>query len=239
MKTSTALKEHPILFSGQMVRAILEGRKTMTRRVVKGNFAPDQFIREQSGTGYGWHWPNWKGKETVWTMTGAVGIAKDAGFDVRVKCPYGKVGDRLYVRENISAWFHGNHWYDQAKEFRTKKECSNLFYQATHNFPPDDQRWVPSILMPRWASRITLEITDLRVERLQEITEEDARAEGVSSAMNEEGTGGYGDDKSLHLLPQYTYRWGFKSDWDCLGYSVGYGWYQNPWVWCISFRRID
>ena len=109
-----------------------------------------------------------------------------------------------------------------------------LVYRATEKHPEIFPKWKPSIFMPRWASRITLEIEDVRVERLQEITEEDAKAEGIFAYGYEAGLCGEG---SIIELP--TYIEPFMELWDSLNAKRGYGWAENPWVWVISFRRIE
>lgn len=163
------MKERPILFSGPMVRAILDGRKTQTRRVVK----PRQGMLD-----------DWTG----------------------LPCPYGKPGDRLWVRE--TCYFeqpHGEVIYraDPGSEKALDPEFTGL-------------RWRPSIHMPRWASRITLEIVNVRVERLQDIRVDDARAEGVTAKW------------PVH---------GFRNLWQSIN---GFGsWDANPWVWVVEFRNME
>lgn len=183
------MKERPILFSGPMVRAILEGRKTMTRRVVK----PNLFIERNGG--------NLPPIEQSHAYFGVF-------CSRHVSCPYGQPGDRLWVRET---WARG----------MTDEE---LYYRATDKEITDEEReegmrWKPSIHMPRWASRITLEVTEVRVERLQGITEADSVAEGIKPLQ-----GGAVSD--------------FRLLWDHLNASRGYGWDANPWVWVVSFRRV-
>jgi hypothetical protein len=173
-----------------MVRAIIDGRKTQTRRIVKNQ-----------------DWYRLKGEYGE----------KLRSVDT---CLYGKPGDRLWVRESFSSWHMGCHWYDCTREGRSKPSCSNLFYRATHHFPDDDQRWVPSIHMPRWASRITLEITGVRVERLRDISEADAVAEGCQCA---------GVPASL------TNRGAFAKLWESINGPDS--WQDNPWVWVVSFTK--
>jgi hypothetical protein len=167
------VKERPILFSGRMVQAILDGRKTMTRRV----FKTAKLIPTES-----------YGKRAL-TRT----------------CPYGQPGDRLWVRE-------------------THNTCGEKpFYRADGEMPLE-WKWSPSVFMPRWASRITLEITAVWVERLKDITIEDAQAEGITPLGTE------GDSR--------RWRAGFRELWDSLNAKRGYGWDANPWVWVISFKRV-
>jgi hypothetical protein len=132
---ATATRERPILFRGEMVRAILDGRKTMTRRIVKGEW----FYDGETGEGASWEPPT---------------------------CPYGQVGDRLWVRETFSEPF----------PLDVEHENFTGFFRATD--PDRKVKWKPSIFMPRWACRLVLEIADIRVERLNDISEEDAIAEG-------------------------------------------------------------
>src|SRR5690348_2670942 len=154
------MKERPILFNGEMVRAILEGRKTQTRRVVKPQpeFAemPEWFTMSD-GT--------WRVVEEEYPEEGSV----------HYRCPYGQPGDRLWVRET---------WQPiQLHDTTTGKTMRNALYREGNEIPFID-RWRPSIHMPRWASRITLEITNVRVERLEDISGWDVRAEGVETWMD-------------------------------------------------------
>lgn len=179
------MKERPILFSGEMVRAILDGRKTQTRRVVKPP--------PPSNSG---------GTSEI--------------FALAKQCPYGQPGDWLWVRET---------WAPAATEGYDKRDDGGLiWYRAT------DERvcmgpWRPSIFMPRQVSRIMLEITDVRVERLQDITEEDAKAEGVA-AWHDTANG-------------TVYRPEFEMLWDSINGKRGYGWDMNPWIWVIEFKKVS
>jgi len=199
-------KERPILFSGPMVRAILDGRKTQTRRAVK--FV--QFDRSDT-PGYDWHFRGTaKGtkKSSLWQ-------------DMRHKeilrlCPYGQSGDRLWVRETHC------------------KYGSRYIYRAdygTHT-PISDGiggPWKPSIHMPRVASRITLEIAGVRVERLNEISEIDAIAEGCG--INSEG------EFLNHVECGITRVQRFKELWQSINGPDS--WDANPWVWVVEFKRVE
>lgn len=214
------MTERPILFSAPMVRAILSGSKSQTRRVVKPT-------------------PEWIEKSGVLSLKGRVGLP-------HVLCPYGQPGSRLWVRET---WQHLDNVGQRAHEFLPhQKHSRHCFFLADESDPttkPLSGRWRPSIHMPRWASRITLEITGVRVERLQDISEADAMAEGVSSV------------RSLAWDRQHFPLWRFEFDeavaagckppvgpqpsehyralWESIN---GPGsWDANPWVWCVSFRR--
>jgi hypothetical protein len=181
------MKSHPILFSSPMVRALIEGRKTQTRRIVK----------PQPLTPF-----------------------NDAALRLLPRqCPYGQPGDLLWVRET---WFHPN---------KSNPSKYNLSYRADadaiHN-------WYPSIHMPRWVSRLTLELTDVRVERLQAIGEEDAAAEGV---VFEEGPvvpypAWCREPKSGHLFD--SAKDCFESLWGIINGPES--WDENPWVWALTFK---
>jgi uncharacterized protein YhfF len=185
------MKERGIIFSGPMVRAILNERKSMTRRV----------IRPQA-----WNYSNDVLQPRV---IYARENENDFGDPSRpISCPYGQPGDRLWVRET---WFP---WPTEAK----------AIYRATDEsiIGAPKSGWKPSIFMPRWASRILLEITDVKVERLTNISVDDAKAEGVSP-LGMEGDG-------------RRWRASFRELWDSI--NKKHPWESNPWVWVISFKRI-
>ena len=204
--TQTAVREKPILFSGEMVRAILDGRKQQTRRVVK------PLVSDSIN-------PVWIEEAGCWQW---------ATLASRRHCPFGQPGDQLWVREAF-ALNHSIHY-----AHNNGRGVTGMVYRASwpdrnstkaHPFT-GDRRWRPSIHMPRAVSRLTLEITEVRVQRLDSISEEDARAGGASfeAGGNEElGVG---------------YRIGFRTLWDTLHKSRGYGWESNPWVFAITFKRI-
>ena len=171
------MKERPIIFNGDMVRAILDGRKTQERRPIKPQ-------------------PIWVGDPSVPFRT------KDADPKGIIRCPYGAPGDRLWVRET---------WRMDAVNIGAEYRAT-ISALMEHVAP-----WTPSIHMPRWASRITLEITAVRVQRVQDITEEDALAEGMVP------------------LDRSTPREMFAEVWQ----SIYGNWPANPWVWVVEFRRIE
>lgn len=191
MTTPTTTKERPILFKGEMVRAILDGSKTQTRRIAK------EFDSFQDMDKLLARFPNQEG------------------------CSYGKPGDRLWVRETWAA----PHTFDDHKPREIEKGC-NIHYAATENLVGLLQR--PSIFMPRWASRILLEITAVRVERLNAISESDAMAEGVI------------EDYRPALDPIglcSNYRVAYRDLWESIN---GPGsWDANPYVWVVEFKRVQ
>jgi len=198
------MKERPILFSALMVRALLDGSKTQTRRVVKPQ---PSFFGSMTN-------PNTPFKTL------------DAGLHCQITCPYGQPGDQLWVRET---------WCHQWDDFTGYQE-EKFFYRAS---TPDVQHvdgaerspWKPSIHMPRAASRITLEITGVRVERLQHISEADARAEGARNldvASGRETLDPYSRQGSC--VAHYKNIWQEINGHD--------SWEANPWVWVIEFKRV-
>ena len=193
------MKERPILFSGPMVRAILDGRKTMTRRVMKLRAGE---IAHEGGDGRLHAVSN-----TTWGDC----------IERVIQCPYGVPGDLLWVRETWAT----------TEQAGVHPSDAEMLYRATD---PDWEtwdgwRWSPSIFMPRLASRLTLRITSVRVERVQDITEEGARAEGFKDVV---GKYARGDEARI---------W-FAELWDIINAERGYGWDANPWVWVVGFEVV-
>ena len=215
------MTERPILFSGPMVRAILAGTKTQTRRVVKPQ--PTQVLphTEEVRPGLDVHIPlGWEWRESfIADSEGGFGALSSLQY----ACPYGRVGDRLWVRETFALVWPGECAPESVHENRVEYHA-DTGAKYPGGWPndcgddPDCGRWKPSIHMPRWASRITLEVTGVRVERLQEISRADADAEGVASIL--------GHPESFATL------------WNSInGKRPGCSWEDNPWVWCVEFRR--
>lgn len=172
------MKERPILFSAPMVRAILEGRKTMTRRVIKP-------------------------QRSEWALV-------EGCQEKILSCPYGQVGDRLWVKET----FRTDAYIDERVEYRATPTVE----AQVESYDPMP-KWKPSIFMPRKHSRITLEITGIRVERLKDITEEDAIREGINN------------------MGSVMRHVGFFQDlWESINGPDS--WEANPWVWVVEFKRI-
>lgn len=260
------MKERPILFSGPMVRAILAGTKTQTRRVMKPQPPSVEAVRAKSGDSY--HLAD-LGKSVLWRVMGPVWAVRDLmegdPVDAKVRadvgpqwrCPYGAPGDRLWVRETFQLFDpHPDADGDlfvvgQERMARGRKapyvgvvngrpiEWTAAYRADGELEHPTDgaANWKPAIHMPRWASRITLEIASVRVERLHDITEDDARGEGVDAcdglldaalicraakvigASHEDARG------------WFAALWAEINGWESL--------VANPWLWCLTFRRVD
>ncbi|EAY0927131.1 hypothetical protein AH714_08665 [Salmonella enterica] len=199
--------ERGMIFNGEMVRAILDGRKTQTRRPVK-NVRPDNCLTIHPATA---------------TRNGAHTHVMDA--PKHGLCPFGAVGDRIWVRETFG-WQIRRDPLGGTGEFRVYRATTPdaVRYQtASGEVAP--MKWIPSIHMPRPAARIMLEITDVRVERVRDITEDDAQAEGVRPACYE------------ITPPEAAYRVSFGEVWRNI-----YGeksWDVNSWCWVIEFRRLQ
>ncbi|MCI1157033.1 hypothetical protein MOQ18_12765 [Stenotrophomonas maltophilia] len=221
------MREHPILFNGAMVRAILAGKKTQTRRAIKG-------IPWRSGCN-----PDFS-QARAFSNAGEFRIAGSQEMTTGFRCPLGQPGDRLWVRET---------WRPQTVHSCAMDACDcdsvGVTFAAdgewvlhTWSQNPVPDTWylpdaaargnLPSIHMPRWACRLLLEITDVRVERLQAISPADALAEGAMEWAGEQ-------DTPIRDLDPGDARIAFMALWDSTG---GY-WSSNPWVWAITFKRIE
>lgn len=219
------MKEHPILFSGPMVKAILENRKTQTRRTVKG--LPD-------------------GIKCASAIPESDYQYRFTDFDkhtIDLRCPYGRPAlplepaqDHLWVREGFAIDY-------EVGEGTRGEIPPAVFYRATDtetNWSNGKTPWKSPLFMPRWASRITLEIKDVRVERLQEISPTDVIAEGIGHATNCNS----GLAKYPHGVPAEICAGRncdcrvFREGWDSINGKRA-PWASNPWVWIIEFRRIQ
>ena len=214
-------KHRPILFSGPMVRAILDGRKTQTRRIVKDRFWDIQSGPENCMNGF----RRIDGDCAVWEIQDTV----DSTHERRIPCPYGVPGDTLWVRE---PWFcEGREQPGQGLHYR-----ANACEADEAWFKEEGWKWKPSIHMPRWASRITLEVTDVWIERVQEISEEDAKAEGVvpPGCDHPDCVGNTATTCAMRRCrPQ------FAALWQELNAKRGFGWEANPWVWELTFKTAQ
>ncbi|ENO7635005.1 hypothetical protein ACFGSQ_001238 [Klebsiella pneumoniae] len=200
------MSERGMIFNAEMVRALLDGRKTQTRRPIKWKQTRFTEIGERED-GSKWPW------------------SEDAehACDFWHPCPFGAVGDRIWVREAFRV-------HSRATDVATlvyKASERNSWTEQTRRVPvavcnklATPEKWTPSLHMPRWASRILLEITGVRVERLRSMSQDDARAEGVIAASGPMEAG-----------------LAFRELWDSI-----YGeesWKANPWVWVIEFKRVE
>jgi hypothetical protein len=229
------MKERPILFSGAMVRALLDGSKTQTRRAVKL-----QVQHDDSWVG-GWKIVHKRVTQALLTFNQLGG--KPLGSEVAI-CPYGQPGDRLWVREtwledpeDDGTWAYtqymgckGSPLSDVPRKFQKPEHC---IYRE--GWDGSSLRWRPSIHMPRWASRILLEIVSVRVERLQDISAADCHAEGIAQC---DGIG-----SAAHMIDLASRMSGAPSI-DVITYATlwevinGLGsWDTNPWVWVVEFKR--
>lgn len=233
-------KEHPILFNGEMVRAILDGRKIQTRRVIRRQ--PPRWVKiVEAAVG---RFVTMLGRHP----SGKCGHEKCACIPVpgnsmwTEKCPYGQPGNRLWVRESI----RGN--IVEPGTWRITYVADGASVDLSRNLPgyglspllgiTKSRPVVPSIHMPRWASRITLEVVSVRVERVQEISRDDAIAEGIESSWD--GSAHWYKDYSKGAISQFKQRpvWSFRSLWDSINAKRGLGWDVNPYVWVIEFKVI-
>ncbi len=224
-KSNNAVKERPILMNAAMVRATLDGNKTQTRRICK---------RQPYPNGY-----HWDGNDILCHNDYLPPSAMLMDFGGRrfgsisnlegweSECPHGQPGDHLWVRESFSDVYGA-----EGDDERRKQE---VMYRANGETDPYviGGRWTPSIHMPRWASRITLEIVSVRIDRLNDISEADARAEGCSargwmpSYSNPDNAG---CDESVSAADAFSELWE--------SINGPESWAANPWVWVIEFKRV-
>lgn len=265
------MKERPILFSAPMVQAILAGRKTQTRRIIKPQPKAHTFDFASLDAAYPdkpWCWLSyWLDEKGEKLSSDEAGKLHGGWPDCSAQfaCPYGQPGDRLWVRETWRPYSWrpnqltlqlaadgkiidvelpdtnaAENWLDRiceqsSNEF-SKAECDqdgdgNFSWDGESNNPI---KWHPSIFMPRWASRLTLEITEVRVQRLQEISEVDAQAEGAKGGCTNCGEEPCSHDCFIHMP---DYREGFANIW--MGINGEQSWYANPWTWALTFKVIE
>ncbi|KKO55869.1 hypothetical protein LG59_5093 [Serratia ureilytica] len=226
------MKERPVIFNSEMVRAILNGRKTQTRRVIKNQRMGDCWsVKPAEVPLYERHSHDW------WLPTGT------KPYSALPVCPFGQVGDQLWVRETFmdltGTGIEATTGKFEGFAYRADTSAGSYGDEVRKEY---GLNWTPSLHMPRKACRILLEITAVRVERLNDISEEDAKAEGVRAIENNFGNGpAYCD----YLLPNLddAAEWynrasdSFRSLWKSI-----YGaenWSANPWVWVIEFKRAE
>lgn len=205
------MKEHPILFSSEMVKAILEGRKTQTRRVIKPQPTDD----------------------ATWAKHGSKHSATFyRDIPVMLAClatesPYGQIGDVLWVRETWQAQEGGGKWWHEVKEHR---ELYNWCWTnpVMPSFDATPPRWLPGRFMPRAACRLRLEIVNIRAERVRNITPMECIKEGIARSIADAVFIRADEEKEK-----------FHTLWDSINAKRGYGWDTNPYVWVIEFRPIE
>jgi len=226
------MSEKPILFSAEMVRAILEGRKTQTRLVIKPQ------------------------PKVVHALCNDYSIETNCIFensnDWRIHCPYGRPGDRLWVREThyrFGHWVKNGYTPAGRQRYKFVPDSDDVLY--FDNEPIIEKRrgknihgWYkrPSIFMPQWASRINLLVKDIRVERVQDISDDDAFAEGIDyrkckSYCTPEDLQNNLRNGHLCWTNHVDYRSGFCLLWDSINAKRGYSWESNPWVWVVEFEE--
>lgn len=199
------MKERPIIFSSSMVRVILSGKKTQTRRIIKRPKHLDEKYYPINVAGRFW-----------WAIGGM-------STGLELICPYGYPQSRLWIRET---WAADTKWDKLSPKIIPTH--SSIWYKADLDKNDTIEKWRPSIHMPRWASRITLEITDVRVERLQDISPRDIIEEGIKQRI---------DLPPAEAIPKE--KQSFIELWDSINAKRGYGWEQNPWVWIIDFKILE
>lgn len=236
-------RERPILFSGPMVRALLEGRKSQTRRIVNPQPPSPEAVRKLAGDDYHWLAPERHTEHSVHRPVGPVWAVRDLmGCEPGLRSPFGVPGDRLWVRETFAIecnvednlpphndgrpirrynYADGDDRWEQT-HYRATDPDPDLCIADAFGDEDCGVRWKPSIHMPRWASRITLRVTSVRVERLQAITEDDARAEGVEPRTD--------GPLAMTAVQRFTALWneinGKRAPWS-----------TSPWVWVVGFER--
>ena len=211
------MSDHPIIFSDQMVRAILnKGHpKTQTRRVIKPQ--PQGWDPQIETDGVTWTWC----------------IAGDQDYSERIRCPY-RIGQKLWVRETWCDVLSDAHYTGNPDDHGGANEpcCgyrSTMTYRCGKTIPDIPRKWRPSIFMPRWAARLTPEIVGVRAERVQDISDEDIVKEGVYRYTF--ACGAASDNPPDH-------RWAFIKLWDSINAKRGHGWHVNDWVWVVEFGML-
>lgn len=235
MEIAVPVRERPIPFIGSMVRAILAGEKSVTRRLVKPMPPEVDATARWSFTV--------ASTERADRNTYCLKVLDPQGMSftergrerevARVR-PYARPCDLLWVRETWGIFDRGTFGLQYAVAWRATdehtKDCTWIDgpEDVYGDRWPADERWHPPMFMPRWASRLTLRVTDVRVERLQEITEEDAKREGCAP-----------DFGNAHASAGFDYRRTFARGWDAMhGKKPGASWADSPWVWRIAFDRV-
>lgn len=230
MMATATVKTRPIMFKGPMVRAIIDGVKTQTRRLCKDQDNVEWFRWVENSE----VWPErWKGKRGEPYTGWVVKYANLGGLLLPRSCAYGVTGDHLYVRETVRL----------VGRRHRGTERRRVIYPATCAPGTVRPPLTPAMLMPRWASRLTLEVVRVRVEKLHEISEADARAEGIREVTKDGAIKKYcvydqGDMSSVPWaeMPRTAVDV-YRALWESIN---GEGsWAKNPWVWVVEFKRIE
>lgn len=244
------MKERPILFSGPMIRPLLDDTKTQTRRLVTTrhpltHIGPRGSQDDPSEWGYFFDGPSHHG----YMVLGRGHNEQHNHGLISIPCPYGEVGDRLWVKETHAQFAVGDRRGKVPQCVAFRATCNE---DGTFDYTKDGgevvrlrvTKWTPSIFMPRWASRIQLEVTEVRVERLVTITEGDAKAEGVAPFFTRFPAFARDqqiipDDLQWHcaLASDSPYRASFATTWDEINGDRAL-WLTNPFVWAVTFKRI-
>lgn len=205
--------ERPILFSAEMVRAVLRGDKTQTRRVVKPS----------------------KKSEWLFSADWADSFVIAPGNNALEYCPYGQVGDQLWVRETFCQVDDTDHGGELWVDYRATPKYSEEHPAGWENAPCDHEalKWKPSIFMPRALSRIQLDVLSVRVERLRDISVQDIVDEGINAEVRV-----LDHDVAEGTVAQVL-KHRFMELWDGINAKRGYGWDTNPWVWAVEFGVIE
>ena len=229
------MRERQLLMSGRNVRAIFAGAKTVTRRPLREQPPAECGIHYMLGneswlapekraplrhSWEAWHGPLFEKRPAKWLC---------GRFDA--KCPYGVPGDRLWIRET---WRERG--YIGTDRDGVETEAEGYEYRADFDDEPPTGRWRPSIFMPRAACRLVVELADIQVERLQEIDEAGAGIEGASLFHAELAERAHSSGAE-YTLP--TQREIFRNGWDELNERRGFGWDADPWVWVLTFKKVD
>ncbi|CVE51089.1 Uncharacterised protein [Serratia marcescens] len=219
------MKERPVIFNSEMVRAILDGRKTQTRRLVPEWQRPKHYPENDDGPHYNWMAVAQSDRRWGYGVFGETEEACAKELSTMAPCPFGNAGDRLWVRETFmdltGTGIEATTGKFEGFAYRADTPAGSYGDEVRKEY---GLKWTPSLHMPRKACRILLEITAVRVERLNDISEEDAKAEGVAP--------------SQHIItpPEALYRVGFLKLWQSIYGEESWG--ANPWVWVIEFRRV-
>ena len=225
------MKERPIHFSAPMVRAILDGSKTQTRRVVKPQPSRELMTEYECI------------RQSRLSARTDAEILSDC-----LLCPYGIPGDRLWCRETFAIVPRTAYARSEGVQqmLRPDDDHDAAIYRAGWDRSNGGFRWRPSIHMPRWASRILLEIVSVRVERLQDISEDDARAEGIERGKDFPGwyrgpldgdSAGLAEAGRHFKIPTAFPKLAFRALWESINGPKS--WAANPWVWVVEFRRVE